>query len=112
MKKPTPVERIQHILSAIANIREYMDGASLEAFSKDDLLQSAVKYQFLVIGEATRAIDPSILEKYPYPWHIPMSFRNYIIHSYHGIKLDRVYFAANDMNALEEVMQTIIKKEF
>ena len=54
MDKPTPVERIQHILSAIANIREFMEDASLETFASDELLQSAVKFQFLIIGEATR----------------------------------------------------------
>jgi len=112
MDKPTPVERIQHILSAINNIREFMDGASLEAFTSDDLLQSAVKFQFLIIGEATRYIDQSILDKYPYPWHIPMSFRNYIVHAYHGIKIDRVYYAANDLSGLEEVMQLILREEF
>ena len=43
-----------------------MDGASLEAFTSDDLLQSAVKFQFLIIGEATRHIDQTMLDKYPY----------------------------------------------
>jgi len=112
MDKPTPVERIQHVLSAIANIREFMDDTSLEAFTSDELLQSAVKFQFLIIGEATRHIDQSILDKYPFPWHIPMSFRNYIIHSYHGIKIDRIYFATTDLSELEEVMRSIIKGEF
>src|SRR6187399_1268610 len=112
MDKPTPVERIQHILSAIANIREFMEDASLETFASDELVQSAVKFQFLIIGEATRHIDQSILDKYPFPWHIPMSFRNYIIHSYHGIKIDRIYFATTDLKDLEEVMQSIIKGEF
>lgn len=89
-----------------------MDGASLEAFTSDDLLQSAVKFQFLTIGEATRFIDQSILDKYPYPWHIPMTFSNYIIDSYDGIKIDRIYFATTDLSGLEEVMQTILKNEF
>lgn len=112
MDKPTPVERIQHILSAITNIREFMDGASLEAFTSDDLLQSAVKFQFLIIGEATRFIDQSILDKYPYPWHIPMSFPNFIIDSYGVIKIDSIYYSTTDLGGLEEVMQTILKNEF
>ena len=112
MDKPTPAERIQHVLSAITKIRSFMEGATLENFEADVLLQSAVKYQFLVIGEATRAIDPSILSKYPYPWHIPMSFRNYIIHAYHGIKMDRIYFATTDLKDLEEVMKKILAEEF
>ena len=55
------------------------------AFLVDVKTQSAVQYQFLIIGEAVRYIDGDILAKYNYPWHLPRSFRNFIIHVYHGI---------------------------
>jgi len=112
MDKPTPVERIEHILAAISSIREFMNDATLESFEVDVMLQSAVKYKFLIIGEAIRYVDQSILDKYPYPWHIPRSFRNYIIHAYHGIKIDRIYFATQDLGDLEKAMTAILRSEF
>lgn len=112
MDKPTPVERVEHILAAISSIREFMNGATLQAFEEDVLLQSAVKYKFLIIGEAIRYVDQSILDKYQYQWHIPRSFRNFIIHAYHGIKIDRIYLATQDLNGLEEVMTSIFQNEF
>ncbi|MEP6647098.1 MAG: HepT-like ribonuclease domain-containing protein, partial [Saprospiraceae bacterium] len=78
----------------------------------DAKLQSAVLYQFMIIGEAIGHMDQSILDKHTYAWHIPKSFRNYIVHSYHGIKLERIYYAANDLKILDEVMQLVLKNEF
>jgi len=72
----------------------------------------SVQYQFLVIGEAVSHLDKSILEKYDYPWHIPRSFRNFIIHEYHGVKMERIIFAAQDLSELEKNIRLIVENEF
>ena len=79
MDKPTLKERAEHILIAIKLIKEFVTGIDETTFVKDIKIQSAVQYQFLIIGEAIRYIDDVILAKYSYPWHIPRSFRNFII---------------------------------
>lgn len=112
MAKPTPKERLEHILCAIQLIKEFVADTDVERFLNDAKLQSAVQYQFLVIGEAIRHMDESILTKYDYPWHIPRSFRNFIIHVYHGIKLERVYYATKDLDALENQISNILNNEF
>ncbi len=112
MDKPTPKERLEHILEAIKQIRQYVNGVDETRFSQETIIQSAVQYQFLVIGEAVRNIDESILSKYDYPWHIPRSFRNFIAHVYHGIKPERIYYAANDLEELEKQILSILKNEF
>ena len=112
MDKPTPVERIEHILAAISSIREFMNGATLESFSKDEMLQSAVKWNFLIIGEAIRNVDQAILDKYPYPSHVPKSFLDYFIASYNEVKIERTYFATQELGSLEEVMRAVWKSEF
>jgi len=66
----------------------------------------------LIIGEAIRCTDERILAKYDYPWHIPKSFRNFIIHVYRGVKMERIYYATQDLNALEKVIQSIVENEF
>ena len=112
MDKPTPRQRIEHVLEAIRLIREFVETVNEAAFLEDKKVQSAVQYQFLIIGEAIRQTDEDILSKYDYPWHIPRSFRNFIIHVYHGIKLERIYYATQDLDALENEMKNILRNEF
>lgn len=112
MVKPTPVERIKDILDAISRIKQFLNGIDQETFANDVQLQSAVLFQFLILGEAVRHIDKSILEKYPFKWHIPISFRNFIAHEYHGLKMERIYLAANDLDEIDRIMKMILEKEF
>lgn len=104
--------RLEHINDAIEKIEAFIDNLTEADFLKDEKTQSAILYQFLIIGEAVRHIDVYLLEKYPYPWHIPKSFRNYIAHEYHKINLERVFFASQDLSSLKEMVQTIITREF
>jgi len=112
MDKPTPKERAEHILDAIQLIRDFVNGLDESTFLTDIKIQSAVQFQFLIIGEAIRYIDDDILAKYNYPWHIPRSFRNFIIHLYHGVKMERIYYATQDLDELEKQVKLILKNEF
>ena len=112
MAKPTPKERIEHILEAIRLIKEFVADVDEAQFLKDVKIQSAVQYQFLIIGEAIRHIDDRILNKYHYPWHIPRTFRNFIIHVYHGNKMERIYYATHDLDKMEDQIINILKNEF
>lgn len=112
MDKPTPKERAEHIVEAIRLIHEFVTGVNETAFVNDKKLQSAVQYQFLIIGEAITHMDSNILDKYSYPWHIPRSFRNFIIHVYHGVKMERIYYATQNLDELEIQVNLIIINEF
>lgn len=112
MDKPTPKERVEHVLEAIKLIREFVANVDEAAFLEDKKIQSAVKYQFLIIGEAIRHTEDKILAKYDYPWHIPRSFRNFIIHVYHGVKMERIYYAIQDLDELEKQITNILMNEF
>ena len=112
MDKPTPKERAEHILESIKLIRDFTKDVDETSFLTDIKIQSAVQYQFLIIGEAIRYIDDGILSRYNYPWHIPRSFRNFIIHVYHGVKMERIYYATQDLDELENQIKLILKNEF
>ena len=112
MDKPTPKERVEHIKSAILKIKSFVKDKSLNDFMSDIIRQDAVLYQFIIIGEAIRHVDSSILNKYPYSWHIPKSFLNFIAHEYHKIRLESVYNAANDLDELLNTIELILLKEF
>lgn len=112
MANSSPKQRTEHILQAIELIKQFVDDIDETLFLNDVKIQSAVQFQFLIIGEAIRHIDDGVLDKYDYPWHIPRSFRNFIIHVYHGIKLERIFYAAKDLTLLENVVREILEKEF
>lgn len=112
MDKVSLKERIIHIANAINLIEDFVNDVPEDVFLTDIKLQSAIQYQFLIIGEAVKYIDLTILAQYEYPWHIPRSFRNFIIHEYHGVKMERIYYAAKDLGKLKEQINLILEKEF
>lgn len=112
MNKPTPRERLEHIKSAILHIKSFVHQISLSEFMSDLIRQDAVLYQFIIIGEAIRHVDSSILNRYSYPRHVPRSFRNFIAHEYHKIRLESVYNAATDLDELLKTINQILSKEF
>jgi uncharacterized protein with HEPN domain len=112
MDKPTPKERLEHIKSAILKIKSFVQDKSPGDFMSDAIRHDAVLYQFIIIGEAIRHVDNTILDKYPYPWYIPRSFRNFIAHEYHKIRLESVYNAANYLDELLKIIDLILLKEF
>ncbi len=105
-------ERVIQIYNAIVLIESFVNGIKENVFLEDFKLQSAVQYQFLIIGEAVKYIDHSVLKRYPYPWHIPRSFRNFIIHEYHGVKMERIFYASNDLDPLKIQIASILENEF
>lgn len=104
--------RLRHVIDAIVLIQSFVKDQTLPQFLEDLKGQNAVLYQFLVIGEALRHIDNSVLAKYQYPWHVPKSFRNFIAHEYHKIRLEVVYRAANDLEPLKTTINTMLRTEF
>jgi uncharacterized protein with HEPN domain len=112
MDKIASKERIEHILQSIAYIHEFMQGVREDSFLLDVKLQSAIQYQFLIVGEATRFLDNDLLEKYSYPWHIPKSFRNFIIHEYFGVKMELIFQATQELDELEMQLGMMLKNEF
>lgn len=112
MDKPTPEERIQHMRESIARIQGYVQDMDMEAFENDRRTQSAVLFEFVIIGEAVRHVDPDMLRHHHYPWHLVRAFRNFIAHEYHAIRLERIFHAANDLRPLDDMLRVILDTEF
>jgi uncharacterized protein with HEPN domain len=106
-------ERLQHILEAINNIFSFIENISEDVFLEDIMIQSAVLFQFSVIGEAVVCLSNNILEKYSYPWYQVKSFRNFILHEYHAIEMWIVWETIqNNLHELKIIIETILNKEF
>ena len=78
-------ERIQDILDAIASVeREKAKGG--EAFETSPLIQVWMVHHLMIIGEAVRAMDPAVKQKYPtVPWRQIAGMRNVLVHDYFRI---------------------------
>ncbi len=93
MKTSTPSsqERIEHILLAINKIQQYTADHTLESFLKDTKTIEACLFNYTIISEASLLIDKAVLDKIDYPWYKVKSFRNFILHEYHAIKMDVIW---------------------
>ena len=106
-------ERLVHIREAIGKIEVFVDDIGKDDFTNDQLVSSAVLFQFSVIGEAITHINMDLLKKFEYPWHKARSFRNLISHAYFQIKLDAVWdIIENDLPELKQLIETILIQEF
>ncbi|MFA5817193.1 MAG: DUF86 domain-containing protein [Bacteroidales bacterium] len=104
---PSDPERLEHILNAIEAIEAFIRNMTEEEFLGNIKTQSAVLYQFVIIGEAVASLSMELTERNPYTWHKPRSFRNFIAHEYYGIQLWVVWYTIKEQ--LPE-LKTLITK--
>jgi len=85
------LERLKDILQGIKQIEEYtIDGK--KSFEQNTLIQSAVLFQILVIGEAVGDLSLNLREQYQdIPWAKIIGMRNIVAHEYFRIDLKVVW---------------------
>ncbi len=111
-KSLTDRGRLEHILEAIINIETFVKGIGKDAFLDDPVIQSAVLYQFSVIGETVANVETTLLDRYPYPWHHVRAFRNFILHEYHAIEMWIVWDTiVSDLPGLKKTINSILKED-
>ena len=80
---------IAHAASLVA---KFMAGKNKTAFFDDELTQSAVLHQILVLGEATKRLSPEFRARYPdIPWSEMAGMRDKLIHAYEAVDYDEVW---------------------
>lgn len=106
-------QRLQHIITSLEKLENFVKDKTRDSFCKDIMLQSAVMLQFIIIGEAIIHVEKTKLEKYNYPWHKVRSFRNLIAHEYFQIKMEAVWeIIIKDVPELKIVIVNILENEF
>ena len=74
--------RLLDVLEAISHIEKYTDEGR-EVFTSDELVQTWVLHNLLILGEAVSAISPELqAEHTEVPWHKIKGMRNTIVHHY------------------------------
>jgi len=88
---------IQDIIEAIDKLMKFVKGMSYDEFVQDDKTIFAVVRAIEIIGEAVKNIPEEVRGSYPeIPWKDMAGMRDKLIHSYFGIRLERVWETANE----------------
>jgi uncharacterized protein with HEPN domain len=99
---------IEHILTSINSIQEYISELSLETFLKDRKTQDAVVRQFEIIGEATKRVSLELRDSHPdIPWSHMAGMRDVLIHDYIDVNYKIVWKTATE--ELPRLKKAIIK---
>ncbi len=110
MKKPNDIDRLNHILDAIAKIERYLQRFDLQKFKSDELTIDAVVRNIEIIGEATTCVDRGLKAKYPnVDWRFATAIRNRLIHGYFDIDAEIIWDTTqNDLPKLKTEIQHIL----
>ena len=102
---------LEDILEAIRRIYSYVAGGK-QFFLASEMVQDAVLRNFEVIGEASRNIDETLRNAHPeVPWRQIAAFRNFLIHAYWGVRLERVWqIIETDLPPLKPQMEAILRQ--
>jgi uncharacterized protein with HEPN domain len=82
-----------------------------EAFMTSKMMQEAVIRSLEIIGEATRNVSQDLRdENSEIPWRQIAAFRNFVIHVYWDIKLERIWeIVEKDIPILRPQLQAILE---
>ncbi len=95
-EKPKNSERLYHILEAIDNIFEFVDGKSFEMYKNDKILRFAIIKNLEIIGEAAYLLskDFKILHNH-IEWNEMIGMRHILVHGYYQIRDEIVWETIN-----------------
>jgi uncharacterized protein with HEPN domain len=102
---------IQDALDAANSIETFLGEMDEIAFAESELVQSAVYYQFAIIGEALNNFSKESPEKATAIVNLKdwVGFRNILTHAYHRVSSELVYnYAKESIPALKSVIKLLI----
>ena len=104
-------DRLEDILTAIADIRADTRGMTIAAFEKKPIVVRSVLYSIGVIGEAVKAIDPAFKAAYPeIPWRAIAGIRDRIVHEYFRTNTRRIWdVVKDDLDPLEKALNSALR---
>ena len=103
-------ERLQDIIDAIHKIQRYAEKGR-NIFDKDELIQTWIIHNILLIGEAATRISEDLKnENKEIPWSQITGVRNILVHNYFGIDLEEIWSTVTrDLPDLKRNITTILQ---
>ncbi len=97
MREPKrDLSRLEHILTAISCVQEYVNGLSEEDLKNDRLRLHATIYNIQIIGEAVYKLTDDFKQQHPQtPWAVIEKMRLILVHDYFRINLEILWDVVN-----------------
>jgi uncharacterized protein with HEPN domain len=105
---------LEDIVLAADAIAGFIEDRNLDYLVSSRLLQSALAYQFTIIGEAVARVSKELRDRHPeIPWTLIKGLRNVIVHEYRGVNWEEVWgVATNRVPVLRFQIAEAFKVEF
>lgn len=105
-------ETLLDIQRAAQKIIQFKQELERETFLTDEKTQSAIVFQLLIIGEATKRLSMALRQRHPnIPWPLMAGMRDKLIHDYDEIDVEEVWKTANtDIPNLLSSLQVALKE--
>jgi uncharacterized protein with HEPN domain len=102
---------LRHILEAIEQIEEYVEGVDRSGFMSDSMRQDAVTRQLEIVGEASRQLSESFRKEHDaIPWHAIIGMRNRIAHDYLNVDLEVIWdVVRHDLPGLKQQVRSMLE---
>jgi len=82
------------ILKAAQSVLDFAQGLGQTELQQDILRQSAILYQVMIIGEATKRLSPEFRQQHSdVPWSQIAGMRDIVAHQYDRVEFDVVWQA-------------------
>jgi len=96
MPQSRDIETLLDIERAAPKVIQFKQGFDRDAFLDDEKTQSAIVFQLLILGEATKRLSTALREQYSdVPWSLIAGMRDKLIHDYDEIDIEEVWKTAN-----------------
>ncbi len=102
-----PNDYLNDILEQIQRIETFTEPGR-DAFLHNDETQYAVILAYVFIGKIAKHLPTALLDAHPQiDWRQIKGFRDFLIHSYHKIKAERVWEAVEDLPHLRVTVEAM-----
>lgn len=112
MARRFTLERLQHMLEAIADIETLTADKKVEDYLRDRFLRLAVERCLKIVSEASRFIPDDLKARYPtLPWRGIADFGNLLRHGYDVVDDRRVWaIVEQELDPLKAAVEAMLRE--
>ena len=106
--------RVHDMLEAAQKIRDLVAGRSRQSFDQHEVLQLALRYLVLMVGEAAYNVSRERRARYSrIPWEQIIGMRHRLVHGYSAVDLNVLWVAVTEnVPPLIAELEQIMDEEF